>query len=328
MKRLKIAPCAKIQADKRGGLFMKNLKKTFGFVVVVLATALIATGCGNAAKSGGKIDDSGTTETEKKDKNNIEGIWFGNSGYTSRELSIDGTDAILSTKYSDKIGTVDKKEKTISLKDSSDSESVYSYKVIGEKLVLENEEENEIITFTRERTDTSESSSSEESSDTKKSAKTSSSTKESSTTKESSATKESSKAKESSSAPAKSASEQMYADAYIEVSKQNSIISFKNLTQESIRLSGEATLNGERVINMYDFGVIGDIAASGVLTQTVSKVKVSDIGDASEKEAGETLGGDQLVYHEMVAGDTLTWNGKIMNDDYDTLAQITFTINY
>lgn len=295
---------------------MKNLRKAFGLVVVLLATALIATGCGNAAKNGDKIDNSGTSETEKKEKNDIEGAWYSDSGYTSRELNIDDTDAILTTKYSDKIGTVDKEEKTITLKDSSDSESVYSYKMIGEKLVLENEDANEVFTFTREKTSTSESSSSEESSDTKKSAKTSSST------------KESSKTKESSSTPAKSTGEQMYADAFIEVSKQNNILSFKNLTQESIRLSGEATLNGERVINIYDFGVIGDIAASGVLTQTVSKVKVSDIGDASEKEAGTTLGGDQLVYHEMVAGDTLTWSGKIMNDDYDTLAQITFTINY
>ncbi|MBL1225141.1 hypothetical protein [Enterococcus sp. BWR-S5] len=300
---------------------MKSVKKVFGMIVVLLATVLIATGCTNA-NNAGKSADSTSSESEKKDKNNIEGSWFSESGYVSRELSIDDTDAILSSTYSDKIGTVDKDEKTITLKESGSSEKVYTYKMINKKLVLENEEDNEVFTFTREAP-TSESSSSEESSESKKSTKAKSD--------DSSSTKESSKEKDkdsSSSSTEKATGEQMYADAFIEVSKENSIISFKNLTQDAIRLSGEATLNGERVINMYDFGVIGDIAASGVKTQTVSKVKVTDIGDSSEKEAGETLGGDKLVYHEMKAGETITWSGKILNDDYDTLAQISFTINY
>lgn len=167
--------------------------------------------------------------------------------------------------------------------------------------------------YTNYRNGTSESMSSSSSSEEKAP---SSSTTASSKKEEATATK-----------PEKTTEGVVYTDSYIEVSKKGGLLSIKNLSGQDLILDGDVIFNYSKETTS-NVGYIGDIKAGGTISENISSIDLIGEGEPGDTESGETLGSDKTFKHQMKKGEILTWNVKIRDKDYNTLAQITFEITY
>lgn len=121
----------------------------------------------------------------------------------------------------------------------------------------------------------------------------------------------------------------IYTDNYIEVTKSGGAVSFKNLTDKTIYVDGEAIFNNEASVNMFDFGYVGRIQPGAVETELISKLAMEGPNPSDDDYVyGGEDSTEKLYRHMMKSGETLTWNGDVCDEDGNGLATISFSFEY
>ena len=117
------------------------MKKLVG-LGLLLSCIVMFSGCGgDNDKSATK--DSAKTESSTEEKKNIDGTY--KDSETGMEIVIDGNDVLFTEDGDTSVGTIDNKEKEIAIEEDDDAPYTYSYKIIGNRLVLSSSETEDYI---------------------------------------------------------------------------------------------------------------------------------------------------------------------------------------